>query len=351
MRVILHAGLPKTGTSAFQTWVRRNRDALRAATGIRYARFRIGGKDIAHNDMALRIGTGRPKARAELRAALRRALAEAGPDETLLVSAEDLSKYVLADPGESGLAAFRRLAPAFHYGQDAYWTARRRYVAGLAELFEGTRPEIWMTVRRQDSFCASLYRQSVRNRPYVGTPADMAASDLAFFDYLRVYRDWRAAFDDVRLFVYEDHAARPGRIVDGYLEALGAGADLRATIDGRSVNTSPHPDILEFMRRANHFPIDRPAVWTALLDWARARGLDAAGSEFDLLAPEARAALLARYADRNAELRAVSGVATPGRTTLFPDPEPSGRPLYGGLADETFEEICRALRLNPDAIT
>jgi hypothetical protein len=347
-RLILHVGLPKTGTSAIQAVLRRRQKDMERAGLLFPVHYDRQGRDVGHSMAALALASGRRAQRVRGEAFFRKAARAVSRYGTVLVSSEDLSKYCSVDEGTSALGGFRGLQMDFHHGTAAYWERRRDYLQRLRDAIGEVPVEVWVTLRRQDALCTSIYKQAVRNRRYVGTALDLARSDFPLFDFHRGIGEWSRHFP-VRVFIYEDSADRAGGIAEPFLEALGISDVVEPESVGRT-NQAVHPDVIEACRRLNYFPLDKNDVWRRLQQWARRDPAARVEGAYDLLTAEESAAMMARYAAGNEEIRRSFSVDTPGRSTLFPDPVPGRRPVYGGMSQARFEEICLALALGEGII-
>lgn len=347
-RLILHVGLPKTGTSAIQSTLRRRREDIEHA-GVLFPRHYDGqGREVGHSMAALALASGRRAERRRGEAFFRKAAQAVARYDSVLVSSEDLSKYCSVDEGVNALGGFRGLQMDFHHGTAAYWERRRDYLQRLRDAIGDVPVEVWVTLRRQDALCASIYKQAVRNRRYVGTALDLARSDFPLFDFQRGVGEWSRHFP-VRIFIYEDSGDLAGGTAEPLLETLGISDVVAPESVGRT-NQAVHPDVIEACRRLNYFPLDKNDVWRRLQEWARRDPVAGGAGAHDLLTGDESAAMMARYASGNEELRREFSVETPGRSTLFPEPEPGRRPVYDGMSQARFEEICLALALGEDII-
>ena len=347
-RLILHVGLPKTGTSSVQSVFRKHRERLGSAGICFPEHYDSRGNDVVHGVAALALASGVRKQRERGEGFFRKAVDAMESHHTVLVSSEDLSKYCSVDDGAPALEGFRAMQMDYHHGTSLYWERRHDYLRRLADAIGDAPTEVWITLRRQDSLCTSIYKQAVLNRRYVGTPSDLARSDFPLFDFYRLTGAWAQHFP-VRVFVYEDSAASDGGVAEPYFDALGISSIVSPNTVART-NQAVHPDMIEACRRLNYFPIDKGEVWKRLRQWGRHDPLVRAGGKFDLLANREREEILGRYADGNEHVRQRFGVETPGRASLFPEIGETGRELYPGMEQERFESICLALELEQGII-
>lgn len=258
MRIVLHAGFHKTGTTAVQQFLRDNRAALR-----RHLRLftKAGQEPLCEAARAFSL-TQDPVERAVLAAEWGRFLAAQGPDDPrpVLMSAEDLAGHM---PGRHGLTRYAA-APAI--------------LAMLADLLqEGIELTVALSLRANGPWRRSCWGQHVRATAHTGSLDEYLAGpgcDLA---------------DDAQAVT----AAVQGRarVVTSWLEDLagqrfGPGAPLLALVDlpGRVLDrlTPPPrakaslPDaVLAQLLALNRAGLDRPALVAAkraVIDAAQAAG-------------------------------------------------------------------------------
>lgn len=343
-RVILHVGSHKTGTSTLQKFLRENRPEVEGH-GVRFLKgwSKAEGGEQSHNVLATHLASGAPRQNARARACIAEGLDDLGAG-TLLISSEEFNRFVLGREGRPDIHAQTDFVRHYLAGDETYWAQRALFIDRVAEVFSGCRVEIWATLRRPDNFCMSMYQQTVRNRAYVGTMNDFAASNFALFQYRRLLEQWARHFP-VRVFVYEDLLRAHGDLTLAFLDALGLEA-LRARAEtAPRVNTASHPHVIEFLRRTNYFPLDKAAlrrklgkVASGMREWPPAKGVVA-------MPPDRRHAFNDRFASDCAAIREAYAVTTPGRETLFDGEIDDERPVYPGMDQETYERLARAVGL------
>ncbi|WP_112322711.1 hypothetical protein [Oceanibium sediminis] len=210
-RLILHIGLRKTGTSAIQAYLARNRAALRLM-GVRYPKALLVGPECdggpKHQRVAEAISGGE-----ELAAQMREAVAQrARLSRVTVLSAEELSAPDPAIP------------------------------AALAPLAEEFDCRVVVYLRRQDEWALSVYRQAVMEgdaRTAQGLQAWLARPELEpWLNHDAMLGHWESAFGakamSVRLYPHD----LP--IIPSFLDAAGLPASA-ALLPGRGarVNESP----------------------------------------------------------------------------------------------------------------
>lgn len=196
-RLIIHAGTGKTGTSAVQASLLKNRDAL-LAQGIRYLQSNQPKPEVAAKHQ-FRWN----KREAPGWDALRREAAElARTDDTVVISNETLWKK-----DEEELEFFLSFFPGFEF-------------------------TILLYVREQVEFLESRALQAVKQRQKrremslgeSGGMEDFLAEFVPELDYLEVARRWEKVFGEGTFLgrLYSRDAFPNGNIIDDFYEAIGA---------------------------------------------------------------------------------------------------------------------------------
>lgn len=220
---LLHIGLHKTGTTAFQNWASSNADALQAANGIRYFEGMFGS---CHYELGLlAVGPGRTMGGMNLQPqwplaewqhnAARHVRAQAAPDDTtLLISSEELS--LLRDEHEVRTVC-DLLAP------------RQLRVAVCLRS-----PESWLESYRQQHLRHGYLSEFRSSHAYVGP-------DTWLTDWDQMLRVWRNVLGDENVVTcdYDDSVARYGSSIPAVLTALGIDPDEVPPWQGFVANVTP----------------------------------------------------------------------------------------------------------------
>lgn len=345
-KIVLHVGMPKTATSSFYAFLRAKRYSLEKR-GILYPRLQAEtGKALSQNDTAWLLSSGREGQRNRARAALGRALEQAREYNLLFLGSENLTKYGRADDGQSHETGARHVVKLMHAGAEEYWTRRDRYIADLAEILRPAPVELWIVLRRRDRFAESIYRQALLNRNYVGTISDLISSPFALLDYERIIEQY-ARFFPVRLFIYEDLVAEGGGdAVRALARELGAGDLAERKGASYRVNVGYNPEVLEYIRRLNHFPVpEKRQLVRRLVQWAAQSEETFEG--VSLLSTEERLELIERFRESDERIMQAYSLGL-RRESLFPAEGIGGGSKYQGMTNERFRYICR--QVFPDVI-
>lgn len=225
MRLILHAGTQKTGTSAIQASLSENRSALQKE-GIFYPQSRhiFGGSQTAHHEFAHTLA-GRTRSHGNLvRQFVTRLKSEARSDETVLLSSEALYRHV------HGYKRWDQLSPR------EYWVRRLRYIETVSEVLSDFDVEVLLCLRRQDNFAESLYAEGLTKSPSKLTFSDWRRRSSPLFDYTAQVAAFATQFPFVTILQYEE-AAQAGLIKSFFdqlgIEAPDATVRLRESADAR----------------------------------------------------------------------------------------------------------------------
>ncbi|WP_179698825.1 hypothetical protein [Methylobacterium sp.] len=330
-RAIVHIGMPRTGSTAFQEVLARLRPRL-ASVGICYPNLAPPGAPGSDDVNHYRLGQAldRRRGAAERHEALARldAILATTPANTVVLSYEDFSV------------------------QRPLW----RVPEILSDLFarRGFALEAALVVKPQGEQLASAYALRAQvvaeGRTFRGFLRSEGASGR--YDYAARLEPWlRAAAGRVTALPYRDRrsdAPLLARLVDG----LGLGARLApllgpADLEYRT-NRSSGPVAVEASRRLYRLGVHRqvtghPRLLGHVLDeWAWARGLDAERFRGD--APDGLARVAARYAAANARFAA----ACWGQSwDAVIDPAPAAPPnelAAGPIAPETEAAVDALVR-------
>jgi hypothetical protein len=244
-RLVLHAGMPKTGTTAFQTFAWHNRDKL-ADRGVAYC---DGFRGRSHSELAVAFshrvtpltrsyGVHDEQSRAELLRRLPSMLGDPARAPTVLASSEHLVNLVY----------------------------RPATIAAAADTLRSLFDEVLvvLVVRRSDYWTPSMYTESIKSggpRPF---DADFVKRHRRLLDHAKLFSRWREAFGDdnvVAVPFLESDKAEP-TILPSRLLAT-AGVDLRdldlAEGAPQMENMSLSAYGVELLRRLNSEHADTPA--------------------------------------------------------------------------------------------
>ncbi|MEJ0046387.1 MAG: hypothetical protein WDN04_09895 [Rhodospirillales bacterium] len=292
-QLLLHIGVPKTGTTSIQRALSAERAAL-SRHGVCYL-----------------AGPGLPVPQFLHRAAL----AHGRRDTRMARFRHELGRQLAAQPADVGTVLLSAEQCSLFLRSPAEIECLR---AWLAPLFETIRIIIYL--RRQDALASSLYAQMLR-RGVVEPPAlDTGREELsALYDYATLLERWAAVFGRAALVprIFERQSLPGGDVVQDFWQACGLAADLPERRAGTDINPSMSTQgqalLLEVGRmlqaQGGTTPV-RDAAWTRLAAMVTelypGRGWQPSRTE--------AASFMARYEAGN---EAVRGTWFPDRSRLF----------------------------------
>lgn len=232
--LVLHVGMPKTGTTSIQNSLAANRDWL-YSQGIHYPSLVPGmpGPSTAHHAVAHALAESTLRQRIQLVRFRRRVLRAAVPARMTVLSAEPIYRHLLGRKSTD--------IEEFLHGHLAY--LRR-----LAEYLSGFDVQILLYLRRPDTFIVSHYKEAINNGnqpPDLGTYATRYA-------WLTAYPERVSAFHSVfgapEVRTYEAECAK------GLLPGLYSGlAVAPPPVEAETyLRRSPSNRATLWLRRAQH---------------------------------------------------------------------------------------------------
>jgi hypothetical protein len=196
MRLILHAGTHKTGTTSIQKVLADNRDWLRKR-GLIYPKGGSVFGGMPHHRFSHALTNSKADGAEQAKRFIDAARAKARPDDTMLISAESIYRHVYGHDRWHGLT-----------GED-YWLGRQRYLAAVADCLKGFDTRVLLFFRESQSFARSLYGEVHKRSVWQGTFDEFLVAYAVWFDYDRQVSAFRSNFSVVDTFSYEE-ACRDG---------------------------------------------------------------------------------------------------------------------------------------------
>ena len=247
MRVILHIGLPKTGTKTIQWWLKINEKLLREGhrvyvpfsclepgTSINHVKLSVyARRDNRSDNIRSRLGIKSSDKLDDFRQNLEKSLADecrSGDFDIAILSSESCASRLFFDD------EIRRLH-------------------NLASNIG--RTEVVLYLRKQDELWASHYSTSVKlgYRQKIAPPSD--ARKREFLDFEGLCARWSQVFgiDKLKIRIFDARELRDGDLITDFLHASGLNLDVSSFRRPVRQNPSLDPKLLEFMRRFNeHLP-------------------------------------------------------------------------------------------------
>ena len=226
MKLILHAGTHKTGTTSIQNVLRKNRIWL-AQRGLYYPMGHLGwggNREVPHHDFAHALADYH---RPELMWAwgmLQEMHAHGLMGQTVIFSCEALYRHTLGDRGYA-------ITPTF-------WADREAYLHRIARWFRHFEIRPILYFREPESFAVSLKHELTVNGAWAGGTMEEFRQHFApWFDYERQIGLFRRVFGSVEVRSYDD--AKHALIAD-FFNAIGfpvpEGADQEPWLRQRPVS-------------------------------------------------------------------------------------------------------------------
>jgi hypothetical protein len=232
-RAVVHIGLHKTGSTSFQMWADTNREALQAASGLRYYRGRHGSNHLELANVVMRLDRNMPyrakhadwnlpSFQSELRSHIAEQLAG---DDDVLISSEAL-----------GLLR------------------HEEEVEGLIELLAPRSVEFVVVLREPSAYLASYRREIARKGHGRSTHPESFAyteDDSWLVDYDRRLE----VFPEPAVLHYEALVAEWGSVIPAIMEAVGV--DPGSLPDWRGVWANDRPGLARKIGRRLRHPLAR----------------------------------------------------------------------------------------------
>jgi hypothetical protein len=276
MKVFLHIGWHKTGTTALQKFLHRNRHALREQCGFDYPDS--GLYNVAHNLLPWSLSPARFKRANGVDLAAPAVLVE---DMLREASGRGLERLIVSSESFSVLG--------------------RPQLEPLAQSLRGHEVVVVAYVRRQDRYLESVYNQIVRD--------DLQRCSVPFDEFLRTqlerprldygvyFRRWTAIFGrpNVQVRLYDRKALCAGDIRRDFCRLVGLEADRLAFKDTED-NPSLDFESVNFLAHMNAVELPQ-ATRDDLLRILKERAASAGPSS--LLSPEQRREVVGRFREAN----------------------------------------------------
>lgn len=287
-KLYLHIGANKTGSSAVQEFLSKNRLALEAQG---YCYPKLGEIYHAHYGISSAFGCGPNGPRVEpveLNALTEKLLEECG-NKDCIVSSE-------------------------------YFITLKNASAVIDKLSKSFDLEIIVYFRRHDLWYESLYNQAVKtaiNPPWgKGIQAYLNyqwKKGSQTFDYLNIISIWKE-HKDIKLNVrpYEKESFKNGDIVDDFMSAVGINISEGFKRNSTTINSSIPLELLDFIDSVNRSDVLNNPEKNRLCNAIVTLSSDKIKSEFKhLINPELRQKILNNQAPNYTKLCKMLGIETP----------------------------------------
>ncbi|MGK7909743.1 MAG: hypothetical protein AB4040_21255 [Synechococcus sp.] len=238
MKIYLHIGTHKTGTTSIQRFARANEDEFKKQGWI-YPDYSIINKKghYAHHHFAHALALEKnnrfgPETALKF---IKKAIIQAEKYNVLFLSAEPLYRHYHGDH-----TCLRR--------QDTYWSARKSFVQCVRDCFVNHDVEIIISIRRQADFALSVYQENIKVRKYGREFTSFLYDQWFLFKYLQQIRLWEDIFGKIHILVFED-LLKDSDLVKSFFSSLGLNTE--SFPKPQVVNERLCPDFIEYKRRMN----------------------------------------------------------------------------------------------------
>ena len=188
MRLILHVGTHKTGTTSIQAALASNRQWLAERD---YIFPPLCGSQTSHNEFAHRIALATPEGLDELRSML---VSASDPDRITIVSGEEMSARIAGTRDWDG------------YSDEDYWDRRLEYLQRVRAVVQDfDEITVHLCLRRADGFAESIYATMMLSRRgrFRGSFERFISAVAPIFEYQRQIDLFRRMFEDVRVISFD----------------------------------------------------------------------------------------------------------------------------------------------------
>jgi hypothetical protein len=284
--LVLHIGIPKTGSSAIQVFLARNRPVL-LREGVDYLSIGEFNMGVAGK---ISSGNGAFVARC-------------------LFPEEAHAKIVRGEPNlTEALEAIR--ASGAHTGlisSELFVDADPKLLADFLKMLRnlGICPRVFYFIRAQEQFLMSSYVQQVKRHQYIGDPNEFALRAMKNIPYIRYdsfYRSMCDLFgpDNVVVRTFEGSQGTPDGLLHSTLQALSI-TPIGLAFGTPDVNTGIAGPELELMLALNKFK-PRMQFSDMVVQNAQLRGASKSGSVHSLLSADAISMIRAFFDEENRRL-------------------------------------------------
>lgn len=288
--VYLHIGMPKTGTSALQYCLLKNRDQL----------YRMGIDYPPHPLDPNGISSGNAEQ-------LVRALKNGNTSEAKQIVTEILNSS----------------CSTIVLSSEYLYRAGEACLAAIKELFETANIKVILYLRRQDFLLVSSYNQGVK-RAKRTSQMNLFIHEAALHRYtFEEVHTWASCWgkENINLRIYEKQQFVDGNIFSDFLDAIGISLTPEFELPPKRINTAYRIDAFEFMRQLNFLalPVDSALVDRVLQSYSESTGYDD-DWPYLLISPEQQRNIVNSFTETNAAIaREYLGRKD---ETLFYDPLP-----------------------------
>lgn len=208
MRLILHAGTHKTGTTSTQKVLYDSRGWLKDR-GLLYPIVKPFDGTRPHHKFAHALASGSSKDLAQAREFISAIKVQAATEnsDAVILSSEPAYRHLSRGVGWAGMVA------------PDYWMRRKEYLQTLASLLGDFDVEVVLCFRDYGYFLSWLYRAITREGAWEGDPSEFKKAYADRFDYDRQIALFRDVFPNVRTYQYEE--AKQVGVIQSFFDVIG----------------------------------------------------------------------------------------------------------------------------------
>lgn len=307
MRLVLHIGSTKTGTTAVQKYLSEHRDAL-LEQGVYYPEF--GCRAGAHHILAsCHHPTAKGLHKAEFQSI------KWTPGEHFKNLSDRIVEHAYSLSCDKILISSEYLWGVFDDEFYRHWSHQ----------FDGLEKTIAALIRRPDDWLQSTYIQTIKrgeNRSFDQWLEAYSAKPAAGVDFYGVLSGWSSGFDDSEIIIDDYDALLKGpSFIRGFVSNF-LGIDVQQLPHPTVLaNRSPSKRYLELIIALNRSSIpkkDRADIRAVLLNKGEKREI---GEELDLISDEKRRQILKSYEPQIAKIQEEFGIDA--KDGLFTKPWPA----------------------------
>ena len=191
MKLILHVGAHKTGTTTIQSNFYKYRSGFEAE-GIWYPMI----NEVLENTATTRIQHDIPKGLLNGNSSLTEEQVRCFFEKlyTMAVAKNVESVFISSEPFYRGIS-----------GEGSYWVQKERYIKKLSLMLKLFDVEVVFVLRRQDDFLESLYNENVKTWRYTKNIKQFHEEQKFFFEYKNQIQHW-AKYFNVKAIAFEQLA-------------------------------------------------------------------------------------------------------------------------------------------------
>lgn len=286
-RLIIHAGMPKAGSSALQVFLAINSNRLRELSVEYFAMGEIEKAKRGH----ITSGNGAFLARSRLT-----------PQHPAFHPSKENSTKNLLEKIQQSDCETGVLSSEFFFNVDP---RELHDISNLvAEL--GVRTKIITYIRKQDQFVASSYVQQIKRHGLRQLPDDYVNDNISkygFLDYYRYYNSLTEFFDkdDIIIRVFEHTKKQAGGIFGDFCHAIDIDSIDDFRMPENSINTSLSPREIKLMIQLNQYN-PNPEFSDMMVALSSKTGRTSAYQKHNILSPESRHKIRERFLESNRKL-------------------------------------------------